>query len=286
MNQSGNLEELLDAGVSSLKIEGRLKDVSYVKNVTAYYRQRLDNIFKRRKEYVWASSGSVRVEFRPQLDKSFSRGFTDYFLHGRNPEVRATCLTVAGVKPFANGDGLCYVDEQGKLQGFRVNRVEDNKLFPQEMPRRIRPKTVLYRNFDQAFERAMQKKSAERKIAVDMRLEENNFGFTLTLTDEDGIRVSMVLEREKEIARTSQAENLKTQLGKLGNTLFAAEEISIGFTEDWFIPSSLRPSFPICGAGAWNVCFRHAALPILRSGEGGQRPFIRFRQRCWIIGAM
>ena len=257
MNQSENLEELLDAGVSSLKIEGRLKDVSYVKNVTAYYRQRLDNIFKRRKEYVRASSGSVRMEFRPQLDKSFSRGFTDYFLHGRNPgifnlntpkslgeevgtvkEVRATCLTVAGVKPFANGDGLCYVDEQGKLQGFRVNRVEDNKLFPQEMPRRIRPKTVLYRNFDQAFERAMQKKSAERKIAVDMRLEENNFGFTLTLTDEDGVRVSVVLGREKEIARTSQAENLKAQLGKLGNTPFAAEEISIGFTEDWFIPSS------------------------------------------------
>ena len=257
MNQSENLEELLDAGVSSLKIEGRLKDVSYVKNVTAYYRQRLDAIFKRRKEYVRASSGNVRVEFRPQLDKSFSRGFTDYFLHGRNPgifnlntpkslgeevgtvkEVRATCLTVAGVKPFANGDGLCYVDDQGKLQGFRVNRVEDNKLFPQEMPRRIRPKTVLYRNFDQAFERAMQKKSAERKIAVDMRLEENNFGFTLTLTDEDGVRVSVVLGREKEIARTSQAENLKTQLGKLGNTPFAAEEISIGFTEDWFIPSS------------------------------------------------
>ena len=302
MNQSENLEELLDAGVSSLKIEGRLKDVSYVKNVTAYYRQRLDNIFKRRKEYVRASSGSMRVEFRPQLDKSFSRGFTDYFLHGRNPgifnlntpkslgeevgtvkEVRATCLTVAGVKPFANGDGLCYVDDQGKLQGFRVNRVEDNKLFPQEMPRRIRPKTVLYRNFDQAFERAMQKKSAERKIAVDMRLEENNFGFTLTLTDEDGVRVSVVLGREKEIARTSQAENLKTQLGKLGNTPFAAEEISIGFTEDWFIPSS---ELSICGVGAWNVCFRHAALPILRSGEGGQRPFIRFRQRCWIIGAM
>ena len=147
MNQSENLEALLDAGASSLKIEGRLKDVSYVKNVTAYYRQRLDAIFKRRKEYVRASSGSVRTVFRPQLDKSFSRGFTDYFLHGRNPgifnldtpkslgeevgtvkEVRGTFLTVAGVKPFANGDGLCYLDEQGKLQGFRVNRVEGNKL--------------------------------------------------------------------------------------------------------------------------------------------------------------
>lgn len=257
MNQSGNLEALLDAGASSLKIEGRLKDVSYVKNVTAYYRQQLDAIFKRRKEYVRASSGSVRTEFRPQLDKSFSRGFTDYFLHGRNPgifnlntpkslgeevgtvkEVRGTFLTVAGVKPFANGDGLCYLDEQGKLQGFRVNRVEGNKLFPQEMPRRIRPKTMLYRNFDQAFERAMQKKSAERKIAVDISLEENNFGFTLTLTDEDGVCASVVLERVKEAARTPQIENLKAQLGKLGNTPFEAKTISIGFKEDRFIPSS------------------------------------------------
>ena len=87
MNQSENLEALLDAGASSLKIEGRLKDVSYVKNVTAYYRQRLDAILKRRKEYCRASSGSVRLDFRPQLDKSFSRGFTDYFVHGRNPGI-------------------------------------------------------------------------------------------------------------------------------------------------------------------------------------------------------
>ena len=140
MNQSDNLEELLDAGASSLKIEGRLKDVSYVKNVTAYYRQKLDALFKRRKEYVRASSGSIKLAFRPQLDKSFSRGFTDYFAHGRNPgifsfntpkslgeevgtvkEIRGNYLTVAGVKAFSNGDGLCYLDAQGRLQGFRVN---------------------------------------------------------------------------------------------------------------------------------------------------------------------
>lgn len=257
MNQSENLEALLDAGASSLKIEGRLKDVSYVKNVTAYYRQKLDAIFHRRKEYVRASSGTVRLAFRPQLDKSFSRGFTDYFAHGRNPdifnlntpkslgeevgmvkEVRGAYLTVAGVKPFANGDGLCYLDEQGRLQGFRVNRVENNKLFPQEMPHRLRPKTVLYRNFDQNFERIMQKKSAERKLAVDMQLTENNFGFTLTLTDEDRNRVSVVLPREKEPARTSQEENLKAQLGKLGNTPFEVRQITVDLAGDWFIPAS------------------------------------------------
>ena len=256
MNQSDNLEELLDAGASSLKIEGRLKDVSYVKNVTAYYRQKLDALFKRRKEYVRASSGSVKLAFRPQLDKSFSRGFTDYFAHGRNPgifsfntpkslgeevgtvkEIRGNYLTVAGVKAFSNGDGLCYLDAQGRLQGFRVNRVENNKLFPQEMPR-IKPKTVLYRNFDQEFDRIMQKKSAERKLAVDVSLAENNFGFTLTICDEDGNSVSMALSKNKELARTPQHDNLINQLGKLGNTPFVPRNIEVDLFENWFIPSS------------------------------------------------
>lgn len=256
MNQSENLEALLDAGASSLKIEGRLKDVSYVKNVTAYYRQKLDAILKRRKEYIRASSGTVKLAFRPQLDKSFSRGFTDYFVHGRNPgifsfdtpkslgeevgtvkEIRGNYLTVAGVKSFSNGDGLCYLDERGKLCGFRVNRVDGNKLYPQEMPR-VKPKTRLYRNFDQEFERVMQKKSAERKIAVTLRLEENNFGFTLSVADEDDNRISLAMPREKELARTPQLENLKNQLSKLGNTPFEAESVEIVLSDNWFIPSS------------------------------------------------
>ena len=256
MNQSDNLEALLDAGATSLKIEGRLKDVSYVKNVTAYYRQKLDSIFKYRKEYVRASSGTVKTTFTPQLDKSFSRGFTDYFLRGRNPgifsfstpkslgeevgtvkEIRGNYFTVAGVKSFNNGDGLCYIDENGRLQGFRVNRVENNKLFPQDMPK-LKPKTRLYRNFDQEFEKLMQKKSAERKIAVDICLAENNFGFTLSFTDEDDNSVSLTLQREKEPARTPQTDNLRNQLSKLGNTPFEAKDIKIDLSDNWFIPSS------------------------------------------------
>ena len=256
MNQSDNLEALLDAGATSLKIEGRLKDVSYVKNVTAYYRQKLDSIFKYRKEYVRASSGTVKTTFTPQLDKSFSRGFTDYFLRGRNPgifsfstpkslgeevgtvkEIRGNYFTVAGVKSFNNGDGLCYIDDNGRLQGFRVNRVENNKLFPQDMPR-LKPKTRLYRNFDQEFEKLMQKKSAERKIAVDICLAENNFGFTLSFSDEDDNSVSITLERAKEPARTPQTDNLRNQLSKLGNTPFEAKDIKIDLSDNWFIPSS------------------------------------------------
>ena len=257
LNQSEELEALLDAGASSLKIEGRLKDVSYVKNVTAAYRQKLDAIFARRKEYTRASSGKCRFDFKPQLYKSFSRGFTHYFLHGRSKDIfsfdtpkslgeemgtmkesRGNYLTVAGVKSFSNGDGVCYLDEQGRLQGFRINRVDGNKLYPQEMPR-IKPRTMLYRNFDQEFERILARKSSERKIAVCILLAENNFGFSLTMTDEDDNSVTLTLPRDREPARTPQADNLKNQLAKLGNTPFEAERIDIDFSENWFIPASV-----------------------------------------------
>lgn len=261
LNQSEELEALLDAGASSFKIEGRLKEVSYVKNVTAAYRQKLDAILARRKEYVRASSGSCRYAFNPQLDKSFSRGFTHYFLHGRTRDVfsfdtpkslgeemgtmkeaRGNYLTVAGLKSFNNGDGVCYIDEQGKLQGFRINRVEGNKLYPQEMPR-IKPRTVLYRNFDQEFEKILARRSSERKMAVAIRLADTAFGFALTLTDEDDNRVTLSLPRAKEPARTPQEENLKTQLAKLGNTPFEAERVDIDFTENWFLPASVLADF-------------------------------------------
>lgn len=261
MNQSDELEQLLDAGASSFKIEGRLKDISYVKNVTAAYRQKLDAIFARRPEYRRASSGTSRYEFKPQLDKSFSRGFTHYFLHGRDKdifsfdtpkslgeemgtvkEVRGNYLTVAGLKSFHNGDGVCYMDEQGRLQGFRVNRVDGNKLYPQEMPR-VKPRTLLYRNYDQEFERVLGRKSAERKLAVDLLLSDNEFGFSLTLTDEDNNRVSLTLPREKELARTPQTDNLKTQLAKLGNTPFEAREVTVSFAQNWFLPASVLADF-------------------------------------------
>ncbi|MCS2343726.1 U32 family peptidase [Bacteroides fragilis] len=261
LNQSDELEALLDAGASSFKIEGRLKDVSYVKNVTAAYRRKLDAIFARRKEYARASSGSYRYAFNPQLDKSFSRGFTHYYLHGRTKDVfsfdtpkslgeemgtmkeaRGNYLTVAGLKSFNNGDGVCYIDEQGRLQGFRINRVEGNKLYPQEMPR-IKPRTVLYRNFDQEFEKILVRKSSERRIAVSVRLTDTPFGFALTLTDEDDNSVTLSLAREKEPARTPQEENLKTQLAKFGNTPFEAVRIDIDFAGNWFLPASVLADF-------------------------------------------
>lgn len=257
LNQSNRLEQLLDAGASSLKIEGRLKDVTYVKNVVAYYRRQLDTIFKQRKEYRRASSGQVVTDFQPQLDKSFNRGFTHYFLEGRTPdifsfdtpkslgeemgvvkEVRGNSFTVAGIKSFNNGDGLCYVDNAGRLQGFRVNRVDGNRLFPQEMPPRLMPRTKIYRNFDQKFEQQLSRKSAERRIRVEALLTETPFGFVLTLTDEDDISVSIAIEYKKEQARTPQIENIRTQLAKMGNTPFDLKGLRVEWTDNWFIPSS------------------------------------------------
>lgn len=257
LNQSDKLEHLLDAGVSSFKIEGRLKDVGYVKNVTAAYRQKLDAIFARRPEYTKASSGRIRYEFTPQLAKSFSRGFTNYFLNGRTSdihsfdtpkslgeemghmkEIRGNYLTVAGVKSFNNGDGVCFIDEKGKLQGFRINRVDGNKLYPQEM-HRIKPRTVLYRNYDHEFEKVLSRKSADRKIFISVLLAENNFGFSLTLTDEDENSVTLVLPYEKEQARSPQTDNIKKQLSKLGNTPFEANRVDITFTDNWFLPASV-----------------------------------------------
>ena len=272
LNQSEVLEDLLDAGASSLKIEGRLKDVSYVKNVTAAYRSKLDAIFARRKEYVRASSGTCRFDFTPQLDKSFSRGFTHYFLQGRDREIssfdtpkslgeemgtmkeqRGNYLTVAGVKPFHNGDGVCFLDEQGRLQGFRINRVDGNKLYPAGDVPRIKPRTRLFRNFDQEFERILARKSAERKIGVGWELADTSSGFALTVADEDGNRITLSFPYPKELARTPQSENLRTQLGKLGNTPFevmplggtdspsatTAPAIAINLSQNWFIPASV-----------------------------------------------
>lgn len=265
LNRSEVLEALLDAGASSLKIEGRLKDVSYVKNVTAAYRKKLDAVFARRKEYVRASSGTCRFDFEPRLDKSFSRGFTRYFLQGRDREIasfdtpkslgeemgtmkeqRGNYLTVAGVKPFHNGDGVCFLDEQGRLQGFRINRADGNKLYPAGDIPRIKPRTRLYRNFDQEFERVLARKSAERKIGIQWELADTPSGFALIAADEDNNRITLSFPYSKELARTPQQENLRTQLGKLGNTPFevmnsspeAAPAIAIKLSQNWFIPAS------------------------------------------------
>ncbi len=257
MNRADELEALLDAGVSSLKIEGRLKDVTYVKNITALYRRRLDAILARRPEYVRASGGESRLTFEPQADKSFNRGFTPFFLKGRTAdittfdtpksrgeyvgtvkEIKGNSFTVAGVVQLNNGDGLSFFNSRGELEGFRVNRVEANRLFPLKMPA-LRPKMKLYRNVDHSFEKLLSAPSAERKIAVRMAFRDNPFGFTLEMEDESGSRVALTRTLEKELARNDRSDNIRRQLEKLGNTPFEAQTVEVEMAQPWFVPSSL-----------------------------------------------
>ena len=260
LNQSDNLEELLDSGISSLKIEGRLKELSYVKNTTSYYRQKLDAVFEKRPEYIPTSSGKSIAFFIPDPSKSFNRGFTEYFLHGRNksiisPEtpkslgesignikdINKNYFTISGQKKIHNGDGLCFINERKELQGFRVNRVEGDKVFPFEMPALNQGLTV-YRNFDHEFEKILSKKSAERKIGIELLLEENNFGFSLTATDEDSCSATITIPFSKEISHKNQEENIRLQLSKFGNTPFELKNLTINLSDNWFIPSSILSS--------------------------------------------
>lgn len=257
LNHSANLEGLLDAGVRSLKIEGRLKDISYVKNITAYYRKVLDRIFERRTEYIRASSGKSTFFFLPDPSKSFNRGFTDYFLFGRNnrmasihspkslgesigniQDLKGNHFTLSGKKIINNGDGLCFINERKELEGFRVNKVDGNKIYPADMPR-LKSGISLYRNYNQEFEKMLSKTSAERKITIEFILEENNFGFSLSIRDEDTFYATTSVFFEKELSKSPQKENIELQLRKLGNTPFSVSKVDNRLTQNWFIPSSL-----------------------------------------------
>lgn len=258
MNRSAHLEAMMDAGIRSFKIEGRLKDVSYVKNVTAYYRQAIDAILDRRPEYKRASQGVSTYTFTPQLDKSFNRGFTDYFLTGRRSEVYSFAtpkavgepvghvktlgrgyIAVSSATTFHNGDGLCFIDEQGQLQGFRVNRVEGTHLYPKEMPRGLHPRMPLFRNYDMEFERLLSRPSAERRVPINICLRDISFGFSLTFSDDAGHSATVNFTRDKELARSEQRASIEAQLSKLGGTHFVAKAVTIDFTDNWFIPSSV-----------------------------------------------
>ena len=256
MNRSRSLEEMMDAGVSSFKIEGRLKDVSYVKNVTAYYRQQIDRILERRTEYVRSSVGTSTFTFEPDPQRSFSRGFTDYFLHGRTsdlasmdtpksrgPEVgvvkelRRDCLVVSGVASFANGDGLCFLDGQDRLQGFRINRAEGNHLYPAQMPT-VERGTVLYRSYDQRWEQLLSRPSAQRRIPLRWLLQEAGDAFELTAVLPGERSVSAQFTLQCEVARSAQEPAIRDTLSRLGDTIYEAADVEIRLSQPWFIPRS------------------------------------------------
>ena len=259
MNQSANLERLVDAGATSFKIEGRLKDISYVKNVTAAYSRLLDDIVRRNNgKYRRASLGHCNHGFNPELSKSFNRGFTTYFADGRQSdmasidtpksigefvgtvkEIRGTSFNVAGVSSFSNGDGICFINDNHELEGFRINRVEGNRLFPLKMPRNLHAGMKLYRNNDVVFERLLSKSGQIRKIPVAMSLTSTEDGFVLNVEIKGLCAASFALTAAHQPALTSQRENIIRQLSKLGNTVYECSEIIVPDDFDYFIPSSI-----------------------------------------------
>ena len=267
-NQTENLEALIDAGIRSFKIEGRLKDLSYVKNVTAHYRQKLDAIMARRPEFKASSHGRCEHSFIPDPEKTFNRGSTDYFVNERSQGIKdfrspkyigeevgkvvsigKDFIQVSSTHEFNNGDGLAFFpanfamakQSDDKLQGLRVNRAEGLKLHILQVPKDLKVGMTLYRNHNQAFEALLSKESSKRIIGVDLRLSDTQEGLALTLTDIYGLTatVNLVVEKTPATDVDKTLQNTRTQLGKLGSTDFVARSISIDTAQAWFLPASV-----------------------------------------------
>ena len=301
MSQIDNLETLMRSGACAFKIEGRLKDINYVKNVVSAYSKRIDEIIsKHPDEFRRASLGRVRYSFTPDLKKTFNRGYTNYFLKGRQAdifspdtpkalgefvgrvkEIRRDSFNVSSTANFANGDGLCFlsrdpVNQSTRLEGFRVNRAVGNRLYPFKMPKGLKAGMSLYRNQDQAFDKELSGKTAERKIKIKMWFgtspgtSHNRSEGGECLTDRRGtiwakaevigsatpkqtsnerifnehpIRLSPLLGGDGgglQLAQKPQRDNIIRQLTKLGNTVYECSEVEIVDEADkYFVPSSI-----------------------------------------------
>ncbi|HDS1211595.1 TPA: U32 family peptidase [Shewanella algae] len=267
-NQTDNLEALIDAGIRSFKIEGRLKDLSYVKNVTAHYRQQLDAIMARRPEFEPSSHGRCSYSFTPDPDKSFNRGKTDYFVNerkadigdfrtpkylgvevGKVSKIGKDFIQVDSNAEFHNGDGLGFFAanyqkarlSDDKLTGFRVNRAEGNTLYLKNMPKDLYVGATLYRNKDQAFEALLAKESAERTLLLDFSLSNTQTGLALTASDRHGHQATVTADFEKQQAKDigRNRESLGKHLAKLGNTDFRLGQVDLGDAEAVFVPASI-----------------------------------------------
>lgn len=256
LSLADHLEELIDAGVTSFKIEGRLKDVPYVANTVGFCRQKLDAILAAR-NLRRASSGTVRLGFEPNPERTFNRGFTDYGLAGSTgsiasmdtpksigeyvgtvARVEESCFILDGDAELHNADGLCFFDRERNLDGTVVNRVEGRRIYPQKM-HGIRVGQEIYRNFDYAFTRKLAGQAAERKIALTMSLRDGPEGLVLSGVDEDGNHVEVTISgmqpaEKKEAARQTTV----TQLIRLGNTIFECSDVRIETRDTYFLPVS------------------------------------------------
>lgn len=256
---SDQIPNLIEAGICSFKIEGRLKDIVYVKNNVSYLRKKLDAFLENNDKYTKASSGKCTYTFESALDKSFNRGYTDYFVNERHATIGSwespkskgqyigklirtvgNSYEIENGHLLNNGDGLCFINSENIADGIHVNRAENGFVFPNVL-KEIADGTEIYRNNDAAFIKIVEREdSAVRKISTSLVLKEIESGFELVVIDEDGNTTSVQLESAKEKTKNDQSieENIKSQLAKTGFTPYTADEIVIEFSENWFMPIS------------------------------------------------
>jgi 23S rRNA 5-hydroxycytidine C2501 synthase len=260
LDLSDQLPNLIEAGVCSFKIEGRLKDIVYVKNNTSFLRKKLDNFLEQNPEkYQKASSGRTIYNFEPEMDRSFNRGYTDYFVNKRKEkigswdtpksqgqligkvlEVKSNGYVIENYEKLNNGDGLYFINANNEADGAQINIIINNVVIPNTF-KDLAVGTMIYRNSDAEFNKMVEKENAAvRKIGINLSFTETSDGFKLCVTDEDGHQNTTSLVCEKTLATSSESvlPNISKNLSKTGNTPFIVDDVNIKFSQNWFLPIS------------------------------------------------
>lgn len=259
LDLSDQLPNLIEAGITSFKIEGRLKDIVYVKNNTSYLRKKLDAFLENNEKYEKASSGRTFYNFEAEMDRSFNRGYTDYFVNKRTEkigswespksqgqligkllEIKANGYVIENYEQLNNGDGLYFINENGEPDGAQVNIIVNNIVVPNFF-KPLQPGTIIYRNSDATFNKLVEREdSAIRKIGVHLKFTETTDGFQLLAVDEDGHTSVFSFVSAKEVAKNNESTipNIKKNLSKTGNTPFIVDDIVVEFSNNWFLPIS------------------------------------------------
>ncbi|MHC1703878.1 MAG: U32 family peptidase [Tenuifilaceae bacterium] len=260
LNLSGQIADLIYAGITSFKVEGRLKDISYVKNITSHYNRILNEIIKNNTHLKRSSSGRCEPSFIPDPDRSFNRGFTTHFINERQVEqssmdtqksigkrlgtvskVDDDWFSIKGNPELVNGDGLCYINSKGVLTGIRVNRVDSSKIFPFGDMSDIKVGLEIFRNFDQQFTKLLSSDNQKRLVNCKINVMQSDSAITFSVVDEDNISVNKTLEDNFSPANNPEKANemLQTQLAKSGDTIFKVAEIEVNFKSPRFFPTSV-----------------------------------------------
>lgn len=259
LNLTNHISELIDAGITSFKIEGRLKDISYVKNITSHYNLLLNNIISHKKGFKRSSSGICDITFKPDPERSFNRGFTTHFVDGRVKqqstmdtqksvgkklgivsETGNGWFTLKTKETLANGDGICFINSKGVLTGLRVNRVERGRIFPFGETSEVKVGVEIYRNLDHEFNLALKASNKNRWLGCSLKVEQTDSSIAFSAVDEDNHIVHISITDQFDYAMNVEKAigNINSQLSKSGDTIFKVQQVDVIMDNPVFIPTS------------------------------------------------